>query len=139
MSPVYDRTGSESFAQTPARPFHAGSNSEVMVKTVGSASVGAVVDLTANTRPAERLFSRFGTYVLPLAIAAAFAAPTPVGEIRRRTFSGANRTHLGIGDFLWAADGWTYTSEPVDYEHVMLLRDLLSLSTAEGLVLELPE
>jgi hypothetical protein len=136
MTIVRDAPGTDSFAQTPARRLREGVGSETIIKSFGTASVETPYDLPANTRPAQGFFSRFGSYVLPLAVAAAFASPMPMGEIRRRILVGPHTTRYDFGDYLWASDGWTYTTEPADYEHVMLLKDLLSLSMAEGLVLD---
>jgi hypothetical protein len=123
--------------QTPTQTVY-GLGAEVVVNTVCASSVSAPVDLPSNTVPAKRRFSKFGTYMLPLAMAAAFATPA-VGELRRRTFSRSGLAQTEFGDFLWIGDDWAYTEEQADYGHVLLLDDLLSLRTAEGLVLELAE
>jgi hypothetical protein len=125
-------------AQTPARPMYGQDGAEFVMNTVGASSISTPVDLASNTRPVSRLFSKFGTYMLPLAIAAAFATPA-VGAIRRRTGARFGYAQTGIPDFLWAGDSWCYTEETAEHSHVLLLNDLLSLRTAEGLVLDLSE
>jgi hypothetical protein len=135
---VRDAFGTDSFSQTPARRLRHRTDSELIIKTMGAGSVGAPYDLTADTRPAQRFFSRFGSYVLPLAIAASFSGPGVVGDVRRRTLLGPHTTQYDFGDHFFS-DGWAYTTEAADYEHVMLLKDLLALSTTEGLVLDTEE
>jgi hypothetical protein len=130
-------TDPRSISQTPVR-FSRQGETEFIIKTDGVTSMPSPDELVANTRAVNGLFSRFGTYVLPLAIAAAFAAPG-VGHIRRRTRSEYGSANSDVLDAFWFGDGWTYTEEPADYAHVLLLDDLLSLRTAEGLVLDLSE
>ena len=110
---------------------------EYLFHGVGS-TVVAPADPPSATRPARRLFSRFGTAVAPLAVAAAFASPASEGMLRRR-ISAVRGSQTAVGDIHWFLDAWSYSEEQATPQQLMLIRTLLALETSEGLTLDLTE
>src|SRR5947208_2775106 len=96
----YVRDTPSTGAQTPSRGLGPGGGT-VVVKMLGAGSTGTPTDTGSNTRPAQGFFSRFGSYMLPLAIAAAFSSPAAIGEIRRRTYVGPSTAHYDFSDAFW--------------------------------------
>ncbi len=113
-------------------------DSDYRVDSSAAASTWLVEGLPAATRPATSLVSRFGSFMLPLAAAAAFVGPVPHERIRA-TYARGSRSETSLLDVIWLLDDWTYSEEPAAIEEVRRLNALLALDIAEGLTLELPE
>jgi hypothetical protein len=119
---------------TPPASF-ADFDDEYVVATVANASDSRFPTTNAGTRSASSTFSRFGTFFLPFAAAAAFAAPMP--EQRTcRLITFARRSQSRLVDVMWALDDWTLTEEAATVEQIRMLNELLALSATEGSALD---
>jgi len=94
------------------------------------------VKLDSETRPSRGLMSRFGSAMVPLAVATFFFAPGYEGRIRT-TFSRASRSESSINDIIWDFDTWVYSEEPADIEQIRMLNRLLALDAPDGFSLDL--
>ena len=109
-----------------------------VVEKVVRASTDGPLEATSTTATLGHAFSKFGTYALPLASAAALFAPWTDERIRC-VFSRGTRSQSQLSDVVWMLDGWAYTEEPADVAEVRMLNELLALKAPEGFVLDLPE
>jgi hypothetical protein len=96
------------------------------------------VESASATQPLSRLLSRFGSIMVPIAAAAAFVSPFRRMEVPY-VVSTTRRSQTRTGDVFWLLDGWTYSEEQATPEQLLLLRDLLALSSSEGLMLDLTD
>jgi hypothetical protein len=112
-----------------------GSIDRVVVYGVDTTASTILPELTpTSTRPARTLTDRFGLFMLPIATAAAFAAPWRRCELA--TFARGSRSGSAILDVMWLLDGWSYSEEPAAAAEVRMLNALLALDVDAGFSLD---
>lgn len=108
------------------------------VSRVPSATLTVSSASEAQTRSGQKLISRFGAYVLPLATAAAIAAPVPP-NLCRRVFSRAVQSSSGTMEIPSVSTDWAFTESRITAQEIADLNALLSLPMTEGFRLDSPD
>jgi hypothetical protein len=117
-------------------PTHAVGIDRVVVYDVNASASTLDPNLTVGaTRPARALVGRIGSFMLPIATAAAFAAPD-WRRYERTTFAQGSRSESVTVDVKWLLDSWLYSTEPAVAVEVKMLNALLALEIDSGLTLD---